>query len=206
MAGSSRLVRGSDTWELRIYLGRDSEGRVRHLHRTFQGRRRSADRELARLIAEQAATPTAVPEAPTIWGPTTTSNDAIAAWQDNGWEDLSPKTARHYESTWRVDIRDSIGRRRIASLTPYDVEVYFRKLKRAGRSEATVRLVRAVLHRACRLARRWSGNVLPTRWPTRSSQRGLSTRAQPRSELRPLKRCARSSKPRVKRTLASQSF
>jgi hypothetical protein len=36
MAGSLRLVRGSDTWELRIYLGRDSEGRVRHLHRTFQ--------------------------------------------------------------------------------------------------------------------------------------------------------------------------
>jgi hypothetical protein len=71
---------------------------------------------LARLVAEQTSTPAAVPEEPTVWGPTTTINDAIAAWRDNGWEDLSPKTAQHYESTWRVHIRNSIGRRRIASL------------------------------------------------------------------------------------------
>ncbi len=204
MAGSLRLVRGSDTWEMRIYLGRDSEGRVRHLHRTFQGTRRAAERELARLIAEQSATPGAVPEEPTVWGPATTINDAIAAWQGNGWEDLSPKTVRHYESTWRVHIRDSIGRHRIVSLTPYDVEVYFRKLKRAGRSEATVRLVRAVLHRACRLARRWSGNVLPnpladTELPTWTlDESPADVRAATTEEILQLLRAAGDKDPRLR--------
>ena len=46
MAGSLRLVPGrTDVWELRIYLGRDSEGRVRHRHTRFTGSRRQAERE-----------------------------------------------------------------------------------------------------------------------------------------------------------------
>jgi integrase len=149
------------TWELRVYVGRDAEGRVRHRHATVRGSRRAAERELARLVAEQDATPAPVPEEPVQWGPTTTVNDAIAAWRDNGWDDLSPKTARHYESVWRVHIAGSIGRRRIAGLNTYDVERYYRSLKTAGQGMATVRQVKAVLHRSCRLARKWSGGTLP---------------------------------------------
>ena len=162
MAGSIRLKdHRPNVWELRIYVGRDSTGRVRHRQATFHGTRRQAERELARLVAEQEAAPAAVPEEPVAWGPTTTVNDAIAAWRENGWEDLSPKTAGRYESCWENHIRKSIGRQRIASLGPYEVERYFRQLKAKGLSEGSVRMIRAVLHRSCRLARRWSGNILP---------------------------------------------
>lgn len=41
------------------------------------------------------------------------------------------------------------------------MECYLRKLKREGQSESSVHQIRAFLHRACRLARRWSGNRLP---------------------------------------------
>jgi integrase len=58
-------------------------------------------------------------------------------------------------------VRDTIGRKKIATLSPYEVELYFRKLKAAGLGASTIRLVRALLHRACRLARKWSGNRLP---------------------------------------------
>ena len=88
MAGSLRAVTGKpNTWELRIYLGRDSEGRVLHRHATVHGTRRFAERELARLVAEQDAGPVVTPEAPKEWGPSTTVNDAIAAWRENGWEE-----------------------------------------------------------------------------------------------------------------------
>lgn len=162
MAGSLRGVQGRPgTWQLRVYLGRDAEDRVRHRHVTFKGSRRQAERELARLVATQDAEPALIPETPTAWGPATTINDAVAAWRDNGWDDLSPKTARHYESIWRVHIAQTIGRRRIASLGPYDVERHYRSLKAEGLSMATVRQVKAVLHRSCRLAHKWSGGVLP---------------------------------------------
>jgi hypothetical protein len=52
MAGSVRLVNGDDMWELRVYLGRDESGRVRHVHRRFRGTRRGAERALARLVVE----------------------------------------------------------------------------------------------------------------------------------------------------------
>ncbi len=54
MAGSLRQVPGkASTWELRAYLGRDPEGRVHHRSARFHGSRRQAERELARLVAEQ---------------------------------------------------------------------------------------------------------------------------------------------------------
>jgi integrase len=85
----------------------------------------------------------------------------MVAWQLNGWQDLSPSTTRRYRSIWSTHIQNSIGKRAIFSLGPYDVELYLRSLKTSGLSEASVRQTRAILHRACRLARKWSGNVLP---------------------------------------------
>jgi len=66
------------------------------------------------------------------WTDTTTVNDAITAWKQNGWQDLSPTTVRHYQELWDKHIKRSIGRREIAQLNPYEVERYFRRLKDDG--------------------------------------------------------------------------
>ncbi len=161
MAGSIRQ-RSPGVWELRIFLGRDDVGRVRHQYATFSGTKRAAERELARLVTHHEEKPARVPQKEEeAWGPTTTINDAIEGWKRNGWQDLSPNTVRGYEGVWRRNVRDSIGRRRIATLSPYDIERYFRDLKAGGAGHTTVRLARALLNRSCRLARKWSGNVLP---------------------------------------------
>jgi integrase len=164
VAGSirKRPDKGADAFELRVFLGRDANGRVQHRSRLIHGTQRAAERELARLITNQEAAPAIVAnDASRPWGPATTINDAITGWKANGWDDLSPSTTRRYDSIWTTHIKNAIGRRKIASLSPYDVEVYFRSLKTAGLSEASVRQARAMLHRACRLARKWSGNELP---------------------------------------------
>jgi len=118
--------------------------------------------ELARLVTEQATDPAVLPrERENVFGPSTTINAAIEGWKKNGWQDLSPSTTRRYSSIWTTHIKNSIGRRTIGTLGPYDVELYLRSLKASGLSEASVKQTRAILHRACRLARKWSGNVLP---------------------------------------------
>ncbi len=98
MAGSIREHRPG-VWELRAYSGRDSAGRMRHQHATFatfatfEGTKRSAGRQLARLVTEQENHPARVPvHEERAWGPATTSNDAIEGWRHNGWPDLSPNT------------------------------------------------------------------------------------------------------------------
>jgi integrase len=200
MAGSirQRPDRGEDAWELRVYLGRDGSGKVRHRSTTFRGTKRAAERELARLVAAQDSLPGVVPsEDARTWGPTTTINDAIEGWRANGWDDLSPSTVRRYESIYKLNIAPRIGRRRIASLSPYDVERYFRELKADGLAEASVRQVRAVLHRSCRLARKWSANQLPnpvadTDLPDwKLSELGPAVRAPSAGEVRALLDAAR---------------
>ncbi|MGH9129507.1 MAG: tyrosine-type recombinase/integrase [Acidimicrobiales bacterium] len=203
MRGSMREKGPKGTWELRIFLGRDGDGHVRHRSVSFHGGKRAAERELARLVAEaEAATEPVVSPTPK-WGPGTTINDAIEGWRDNGWDDLSPNTVRGYEGVWRRHVRDSIGKRRIATLSPYDIEQYFRQLKAAGAGKTTVRLARALLHRSCRLARKWSGNTLPnpvsdTDMPVWSKDEGpVHVRAPEPAEVRALLRAARAVDQRV---------
>jgi hypothetical protein len=153
-------------WELRVYLGRDDRGRVKHQSGTFRGGKREAQRALAHLVADcerqrlcgrAEAAGASVP----YWSPETTVNDAIAAWRDNGWDDLSPTTTERYEQIWRTYIADRIGPRKIVTIGPYEVEQFFRELKSHGVGLRTMQQLRVILHRSCRLARKWSGNQLP---------------------------------------------
>jgi integrase len=243
MAGSMRQRRAG-IWELRVYVGRDDEGRIRHVNRTVRGGKRDAGRELARLqaavMSEGIGAPAAprarrspvTPVAPSMisspeppagealpdpepraihrgrtrprdvsshpaaftasWGPETTINDAIAAWKANGWADLSPSTVRRYQNNWDVHIRYGIGEKRIVDLGPYDIEQYLRRLKARGLAEASVRQVRAILHRSCRLARKWSNQALPnpvadTEMPGWSlDEQGAEVRAPSADEVRAL--------------------
>ncbi len=161
MAGSLRLVGKPDVWELRAYAGRDPRGRIKHVHVRFRGSRRAAERALAELVAGRQSQAAALEGHVGEWGPKTTINDALEAWRQNGWEDLSPTTIRRYESIWNTHIRNGIGGRTITGLNTYDVERYFRGLKKEGLAEGSVRYARAVLNRACKLARKWSGGALP---------------------------------------------
>jgi integrase len=184
--------RQPNVWELRVFLGRDANGKVRHGYQTFRGGKRAAERELSRLVAtaEDEPVPPPVVEAPR-WNVQTTINDAIQGWKDNGWEDLSPSTVRRYENMWMKHVHGSIGNERLATLSPYDVEKYFRRLKADGLAEASVRQIRALMHRACRLARKWSGGALPnpiadTELPTWALDERDEVRAPSLDEVRTL--------------------
>lgn len=190
MAGSMRQV-GDNVWELRVFLGRDNSGRVRHRYGRVRGTRRVAKRALDELIAEVTGAPEPVLEAKSPWGRETTLNAAFEAWKLNGWEDLSPSTVRRYESIWTTHIADSIGKTRISKLGSYELEAFFRSLKRAGLAEPSVRQTRAVLNRTCKLARRWSGGVLPnpvadTELPSWNLDEKREVRAPDYSEVREL--------------------
>ena len=159
--GSLRLRTPPNTWELRLYLGRDTNGRVRHKHTTFVGSKRAAERELARLSIEFESSSQPSPDESTLWGTKTTFNDAILAWKQNGWQDLSPKTVTDYESLYRLHIKDKLGQKPIAKIGVFELEAYFRTLLEGGLGTSGVRQVRAILHKAARLAGKWSGGAIP---------------------------------------------
>ena len=104
------LERQPNVWELRVFLGRDANGKVRHGYQTFRGGKRAAERELSRLVtaAKDEPVPPPVVETPRC-NMRTTVNDAIQGWKENGWEDLSPSTVRRYENMWMKLVPGSIG-------------------------------------------------------------------------------------------------
>jgi len=166
--GSIRLRRKPNVWELRVYLGRDDSGKVIHKYATFVGGRREAERELARLSFELESEPLEhrhddlqVAKQEVRWGPKTTFNDAILAWKENGWEDLSPKTIRDYEGFYRRNIEGSIGKISISAIGVFEVEKYFRSLAEQGLGLSAIKHVRGMLQKAARLAGKWSGGVIP---------------------------------------------
>ncbi len=134
---------------------------MRHKHTTFVGSKRAAERELARLSIEFESSSQPSPDESTLWGARTTFNDAILAWKQNGWQDLSPKTVTDYESLYRLHIKDKVGRKPIAKTGVFELEAYFRSLTDAGLGSSGIRQVRAILHKAARLAGKWSGGVIP---------------------------------------------
>ena len=167
--GSIRLRRKPDVWELRLYLGRDESGKVIHKYATFVGGKRDAEKELARLSFELESEPgypepevkSGEPAEPIRWGPKTTFNDAILAWKENGWEDLSPKTIRDYEGFCRRHIEGTIGKKSISAIGVFEVEKYFRSLAEEGLGLSGIKHVRGMLHKAARLAGKWSGGAIP---------------------------------------------
>ena len=202
MAGSLRLVREPDVYELRVYVGRDSSGRVKHRYERLTGNKRAAQRALAGLVAEVDHAKENRVEAGRLWGSATMLDAAFAAWKLNGWQDLSPSTTRRHESIWKCHVESSIGLRRISELSAYDLERYFRKLKSEGLSESSVRQVRVVLNRTCRLAGRWSGGVIAnpvreTEFPSWSIDADRVVRAPDAGEAAALLRACANKDPRV---------
>src|SRR5262249_9650274 len=95
-------------WELRAYVGRDARGRPVQVSRTFEGTKRAARGEMARLEASVDSQRASLSPSAVAWGRDTTINEAIAGWKRNGWEDLSPNTTNRYEYIWRNHIHDTI--------------------------------------------------------------------------------------------------
>ena len=44
--------RGTESWRVRAYLGRDADGTKRYVSRTVRGTRREAEQVLSRLLVE----------------------------------------------------------------------------------------------------------------------------------------------------------
>jgi hypothetical protein len=80
VAGSirPRPDKGPDAFELRVFIGRDANGRPKQISRLFRGSRRAAEVELAQLVVRQIESP--INPVAAAWDSSTTINDAIAGW------------------------------------------------------------------------------------------------------------------------------
>jgi integrase len=176
MPGSMRQ-RGENSWNLRVYAGRDpNTGRKLSVERTVRGNKREASKVLAAMVAEVDKRPVA-----------SLGKGTVAAlcreWLAHATPSFSPKTVE----TTRMYIEDPIvpvlGSIPVAKLTPTDLDRFYRQLLEVGRSRgpyapATIRRVHGIIRRALTQGVRWG-------WITHNPAIDASPPRVPMKELRP---------------------
>lgn len=158
--------RGDKTWRLTAYIGRDARtGKKRYAQRTFHGTKREAEKALARLVTE-------VDEGRHSASAAGTFGNLLDRWLEMKEQTVAPATFSSYR--WLVEryIRPGLGRARLASLRPADIDTFYMRLannpgaKGNKLSPRTIRMCHIVVVQALEQARKWG---LITRNPAKDA-------------------------------------
>jgi integrase len=160
--------RRSGVWEIRIFTGRDGNGRPTQVSKTVRGTKREARRVAAQLES-----------GPSSNAAGRTVADVLDAWREVNDGVWSESSKRDYASRAGYVADDPIGRFGIARLGIGDVERWHARMRRAGVGDWAIRSRHAVLRAAVEQAVRWgwvSTNVA-------ASARLRHARRQPREAM-----------------------
>lgn len=131
-------------WEVRVFTGRDAQGRPTQVSRTVRGGKRDAQRVAAQLDAQ-----------PTSNAAGRTVADVLAAWlevNDGVWSEGS---RRDYASRTAFVADDAIARIAVARLGVGDVERWHARMRKAKVGETAIRNRHSALRSALSQAVRW---------------------------------------------------
>ena len=187
--------RGADSWRLKVFLGRSTDGKKRYLERTVRGTRSEADQELARLVVE-AGEGRWTPSAPM------TMAELLDRWLKLKATTVESSTVSNYEWIARRYVVPAFGDRKVASIRTMELDEFYARLRLSGGVESrplsgrTVRICHTVMRQS--LDRPASGASSPatrrgTPLPVGRPLRGVSAlgRPSPRPARRRLRRGAR---------------
>ncbi|MCL6446028.1 MAG: site-specific integrase [Alicyclobacillus sp.] len=136
-------------WQVRVFLGRDANGKKRYVYRTVHGSEREARKVLRELLAERDKG-TLVQE----------SKDTVATylmrWLETHKAAVKERTFNNDSDMLKRYIIPSLGPIRLTKLRPLDIQETYAELQQTrGLSGSTIRRAHAVLHNALRQAVKW---------------------------------------------------
>ena len=149
--------RSKQSWSIWIDLGRDGNGRRRQKCITVRGRRKDAERELARIVNEIETGAFVEPSHMTV-------ATYLKRWLDHARNRVSPKTHERYAELSRTHITPSIGSYKLSQLKPLHIqEFYSNALKKRpeGRSRRAL-AANGRAHPSASQGRSPAGNPLAT--------------------------------------------
>lgn len=159
------IPRGEDTWLVRIFMGRDGNGKRRYLNKTIRGKKKDAQDYLSNTLAA-ISTGTFVEPSPL------TVDEYLDKWlQAAARRRVTERTFQSYEWLLKNYVRPTIGGKRLSDLRPLDIQSLYsrmasQKLKDKdtpqpgvtyglGLSARSIRYTHSVLSSALKQAVRW---------------------------------------------------
>ena len=165
----SVVERAPGKWRLRVFVGRDEMGRVRHKNVSFSGTKREAQKELAKLVAD-------VERGRVPIGHSGSVSDLLERWLQAIENERAPYTINEYRRLVAVNIAPSIGKVRLDKLTGARLDAFYASLMSLDRepkplSGASVRRHHSLLHAALERAVKWG--LITTNPADQATQPGL---------------------------------
>ncbi len=148
MAGQI-IKRGDKTWVVRIFMGRDANGKRRYLNKTIRGTKKKADTYLNKTLTEISAG-TFVESSPT------SVEEYLKKWLETAARPrLRDNTYREYAGLIERYVKPSLGAVRLYEMRPLEIQKFYVGLTEKGLSPRTVRFTHSVLTSAFKQAVRW---------------------------------------------------
>jgi hypothetical protein len=144
------IRRGSSTWLVRIYVGRDTETRKRkYIGKFIHGGLRAAQAHLNRMLAERDL-------GRNIRSSRQTLGQHLDHWLDTcARPRLRAKSFRDYSTLLARYVRPRLGARPLGELSGAEIQALYSELLNRNLSARTIRYTHAVLFSALRQAVRW---------------------------------------------------
>ena len=148
MAGQI-VKRGEKTWVVRIFMGRDGNGKRRYLNKTIRGTKKAADTYLNKTLTEISAG-TFVESSPT------TIEEYLDKWLETAARPrLRDNTYREYAGLIERYVKPALGAMRLSEMRPLEIQKFYIELSEKDLSPRTVRFTHSVLTSAFKQAVRW---------------------------------------------------
>ena len=148
MAGQI-IKRGDKRWLVRIFQGRDENGKRRYVNKTIRGTKKNAESYLTAKLRDKDLGINIEPAAESL-------NKYLDKWLDTAAKPrLRTRTFDDYTSLLKRYVRDPLGSIKLSDLRPVDIQRLYRKMQDDGLSPRVIRYTHAVLSSALKQAVKW---------------------------------------------------
>jgi integrase len=148
MAGQI-IKRGERTWLVRIFQGRDQNGKRGYVNKTVHGTKKDAEKYLSATLTAISTGTFVEPSALTLDG-------FLDNWLESAARPrVSERTFAEYTALLKRYVREPLGSKKLAGLRPLDIQALYSAMQERGLSARVVRYTHAVISSALKQAVRW---------------------------------------------------
>ncbi|MFE4201981.1 tyrosine-type recombinase/integrase [Aneurinibacillus aneurinilyticus] len=144
------IPRGKDTWLVRVFIGRDENGKRKYHNKTIHGGKKVAQKYLNDMLREK--------DAGTLEEPTKmTINEYLDRWLETSAKGrVRPQTYEGYKRELRLYIRPQLGEYKLSKLNALTIQsVYKQYQEERGLAPATIRRAHVIFSSAMNQAVKW---------------------------------------------------
>ncbi len=142
------LMKRGDSWQVRISLGRDENGKRLYHHKTFR-LKKDGERYLSAALRENDLGIFTEPSNVSL-------NEYLNRWLETAAKPrLRERTYLGYADQLKRHVREPLGGKKLSALRPLDIQETYSQMQERGISPRTIRYTHAVLSSALKQATQW---------------------------------------------------